>query len=498
LSDETIQKDIEIITSLGVKINYDISVDAKKFEEIKTNFDFIYIAIGAQKNKFLDIPGINSRGVIEPLEFLSAVRNSKNISLGSKIAVIGGGNTAMDVARTAKRLGGEKGHVSIIYRRTKKEMPADIDEIEAAIEEGVTLQELVAPLKINTVNGSVNSITCKKMKLGEKGRDGRRNFTPIEGTEFDVELDNLIPAIGQDIILDFLPVEKLIVDPVTFVTQIPNVYTGGDAMRGASSVILAAGDGQKVANSIIEKVNLSAGKSTEHSLRRPLTDTQVKYARREFSPYISGSHAKPELDFKLIHEPLPHDESIMEADRCLHCDDVCSVCTTVCPNFANLYYPSVKKRYTIQNITPKNGSFEITNKSFFSINQEIQIINIGDFCNECGNCTTFCPTSGDPYLDKPRFYLTRDSYDSESEGYFFDNNILYYKYTGKEISLEVKDENTYYYQSELHTAEIDRSNGKIIKIELKQELDSEISTEKIITMAALLDNIKDYIPFNIQ
>ncbi len=498
LTDETIKNDLELITALGVKINYSQNVDSGKFTEIQSKFDFIYIAIGAQKNKLLNIPGIDAKGVIEPLDFLSAVRNKKKITLGNKIAVIGGGNTAMDVARTAKRLAGKTSYVTLIYRRTKKEMPADIDEIEAALDEGVILNELVAPVRINTKKGSITSLTCIKMKLGEKGIDGRRQFIPIKDSQFEISMENVIPAIGQDIVLDFLPLSQLVVDPVTFDTQIQNVFAGGDAIRGASSVIKAAGDGQRVAKRIIAIFQNHNTEKNVQTRRRSIRDSQIKYARRAFSPYKSGSHSRTELDFQLIPEPLPVKESMQEADRCLHCDDICSVCTTVCPNFANIYYPSKKHQYTIQSIIPDNGTYKILNDSLFSISQDIQIINIGDFCNECGNCTTFCPTSGDPYKDKPRFYLTEESFNSESEGYYFNSNILYRKVDGIAMSLRIKNDDLFKFQSDSFDADIERNSGKIINLVPKKDIIQKANTKNIVVMAALLENIKDYIPFNID
>jgi putative selenate reductase len=189
---------------------------------------------------------------------------------------------------------------------------------------------------------------------------------------------------------------------------------------------------------------------------------------------------------------------MQEADRCLHCDDICSVCTTVCPNFANIYYPSKKHQYTIQSIIPDNGTYKILNDSLFSISQDIQIINIGDFCNECGNCTTFCPTSGDPYKDKPRFYLTEESFNSESEGYYFNSNILYRKVDGIAMSLRIKNDDLFKFQSDSFDADIERNSGKIINLVSKKDIIQKANTKNIVVMAALLENIKDYIPFNID
>ena len=136
--------------------------------------------------------------------------------------------------------------------------------------------------------------------------------------------------------------------------------------------------------------------------------------------------------------------------------------------------------------------------SLFSISQDIQIINIGDFCNECGNCTTFCPTSGDPYKDKPRFYLTEESFNSEPEGFYFDSDILYHKANGIEMSLRINNEDLLKFTSDSFDADIERNSGKIINLFPKKDINQEANTKNIVIMIALLENINDYIPFNID
>ncbi|MBU3916640.1 FAD-dependent oxidoreductase, partial [bacterium] len=166
LDDESLKKDIDSITDLGVKIHYNSQVDKSGFDKIRQTYDFVYIAVGAQDYVKLGIPGEDADGIIDQLSFLSDVRRENRPDIGKKVAVIGGGNSALDAARTAMRLVGKDGEVILLYRRTRKEMPADLEEIKAADNEGVKIIELIAPEEIITENGKVSAIDCSRMTLG--------------------------------------------------------------------------------------------------------------------------------------------------------------------------------------------------------------------------------------------------------------------------------------------------------------------------------------------
>ena len=258
LTDKAVNMDIETIENLGVSIHYNYNIDQTVFDRLQFENDFIYIATGAQKSAELKLEGINSDGVNDPLKFLFKAKEGKSTGIGKNVVIIGGGNTAMDAARTAYRLVGEKGKVTIIYRRTKKQMPADIGEIKAVLEEGMEILELTSPSKINTENGRVASLSCYKMKLGEKDASGRPKPQKIPGSDFEFNCDTIIPAVGQDLAIDFTSTYLLKTNPDSYETRIPNVFIGGDAMRGASTAINAIGDGRKAAEEIIIKAGIKS------------------------------------------------------------------------------------------------------------------------------------------------------------------------------------------------------------------------------------------------
>jgi putative selenate reductase len=488
LSNKAFQNDIDRILNLGVQIHYNSNIDAHKFNHLRNEFDYAYIAVGAQKNKKLNIAGEDFKNVIEPIEFLAKVKQKQSIGLGNNVAVIGGGNTAMDAVRTAKRLV-DKGEVTILYRRTRKEMPAEDAEIQAALDEGVNLIELVLPIKING-DGKVTSITCQRMKLGEPDDSGRARPVPIPNSEFDIEVDSIIPAIGQDVVMDFLGEQKLDINYETGATNITKVYAGGDAIRGAATVVEAVGDGQTAAKNILKDAKISEISSSESNKSLTDLELQQKAIHREYGISVPKYSDEHKLNFNMIHRTMTKDEVVKEANRCLYCDEVCSVCVYVCPNLANYQYKAAPMNAIAQKVAQVSGEITISNLAPIVFEQNTQIITIGDFCNECGNCDTFCPTAGAPYKTKPHIFLTEDSFSQESEGYFIDSNHIYSKSDDFIEIMKVEDDHLLYSNNYL-SAIIDKSSMVIQIVHSKVDYDYLWSSKNAIQMAYLLSNLKD-------
>ena len=405
----------------------------------------MYVAVGAQKGLNLGIPGEDAPGVYDQISFLSAVRRGYPPELGKNVVVIGGGNSAMDAARTAKRLVGPQGDVKIVYRRTLQEMPADLEEIQATRDEGIQLIELTAPECLLVEDGRVKSNVCFKMDLGEKDASGRPRPIRIEGTEFKIQVDSVISAIGQRVELDFFPEKELQHDPRTFETLLPNVFAGGDAVRGASTLIKAIGDGKRVAETIIRKAAAQFDTSPAKPDRNlDITTLQINQARRSVGHKTPETALDSRFNFELVTRTLNDDTARQEAGRCLQCDVMCNICTTVCPNRANIAYRMDPVECTIQRALRKDDRIQIEAVETIRVDQFFQIINIGDFCNECGNCSTFCPTSGEPYRTKPKFYLTSQSFAQESNGYMLADGVLKAKVDGELESLSRQEDQLIY------------------------------------------------------
>ena len=266
-----VEAEIEKLKDMNVKIETDTvvgkTIEIKElFEE---GFSAVFIGSGAGLPSFMNIPGENFNGVYSANEFLTRINLMKAyrfpeydtpVYLGEKVAVIGGGNVAMDAARCAKRLGAKE--VAIVYRRSEAEMPARLEEIHHAKEEGITFQLLTAPLEIlGDEKGWVKAMKCVRMELGEPDASGRRRPQPVEGSEFMMDLTNVIVAIGQTpnplikSTTDGLETQKwggIIADEETGKTSLEGVYAGGDAVTGAATVILAMGAGKASAKAIDE------------------------------------------------------------------------------------------------------------------------------------------------------------------------------------------------------------------------------------------------------
>lgn len=469
LTNEAIQKDIKRIEKLGVKINYHSKIDPESFKNIQKEFQYIYLAVGAQTAKKMQIEGEESIGIYDSLKFLSDIRKGKQINLGNKVAVIGGGNTAMDVVRTVKRILNKDAKVVLIYRRTIKEMPADEDEIKAVIKEGIEIMELTIPEKVISVDGRVKSLICSKLKLGESDQSGRAQPVKIEHSEFTIDFDAVIPAIGQDVYIDFADINLLQVTPGTYETKIKNVFIGGDALRGAKNIITAVADGRKVAENIIHSSHIQFELSgVKADKKKNKEDLLFKRSRKKYGINITEkSHPNISLHSTDI-VTLSESEARQEASRCLYCDEICNICVSVCPNRANYSYLIKPTTYQLQKAVKKDDhtiTFEEDN--VFEISQQYQVLNIADFCNECGNCTTFCPTAGSPFKDKPKFHLTIKSFNGSDDGYFlskFSNKlVLIFKQKNQIKTLTLQD-NVYIFETDQLIARFNKNDFRLIEV----------------------------------
>lgn len=252
VEDETsILEKLDVRFELGKKVGRDVSIS-----DLAKQYDAVFIGVGAHKPKKMGIPGEDLQGVVQALPFLYKVKNGEIKKISGKVWVIGGGDVAMDAARTSLRLGASQ--VKIMYRRSRAEMPADPEQIHDAEEEGIEVIILATPVEFIGENGVVKKMKCIRMKLGEPGPDGRRRPEPIAGSEFFEEADYVILAIGQDPEIDFIKPEDGIeltkwgtikVDENMSTTR-PGVYAGGDAVRGPATAIEAFADGKKAAEAI--------------------------------------------------------------------------------------------------------------------------------------------------------------------------------------------------------------------------------------------------------
>jgi len=254
---EVLDREIADIEALGVEIKTGMRLgDNLRMSELD-GYDAVFIAVGRQKSRKLNIPGEDAEGVIPGLEFLQKVNLGEEAQVGRRVAVIGGGNTAIDAARSALRLGSE---VTILYRRSRAEMPAIAAEINEALDEGVKIRYLTAPVELLAENGWVTGIKCVRMKLGTPDESGRRRPQPIAGSEYTIEADTVIPAIAQELEVGSWKLEdgdwkleieqgRIVIDQAGLTTR-EGIFAGGDAATPFGTVAHAIGSGKRAALAI--------------------------------------------------------------------------------------------------------------------------------------------------------------------------------------------------------------------------------------------------------
>ena len=335
-----LQKEIDAIEQMGVeiKLNTPVGAELTLNNLFQQGYKAIFIATGTHKGGRLSIEGEDAKGVIEGTTFLQEVNLGKKLPLGEKVAVIGGGNVAIDAARTALRLGAKE--VAIVYRRSREEMPAHQWEVEEAENEGVKFHFLALPMKVLSNNGTVTDMECIRMRLGERDESGRRRPIPIEGSEFTLEVDTVIPAISQSPDLFFLinsgndglettKQSTFVVDQETLATNRDGVFAGGDCVSGPTMVVEAIASGEQAAMSIHSY--LRDGKVEElHPREKARLDaqlmekpTQVKseggleQQPRQVTPVLPLEQRQH--NFAEIELCFTEEMAVAEAKRCLQC-----------------------------------------------------------------------------------------------------------------------------------------------------------------------------------
>ncbi len=365
---------VDLIRGMGIEIREKIDVGkAVKIEGLKSSFDALFVAPGAHISRLMDIPGEKIAGVISGLGFLRDFHSGKAKEIGGKVAVIGGGNTALDCARVIKRLGAKP---TVIYRRGPEEMPAFTDEITEASHEKIPIEFLKAPIEISqTAKGKI-IVKLVEMKLGDPDSSGRRKPVPTVGTEHEIEVDGVISAVGEDIDLSFLGAKaKGEIEAL----KAENIYIGGDAKETIRSVAHAAASGKQAAMEIDLKLETGITAESEniftsfkqyyHKTSRPVCDpvsfSEVNTDYFERVPSVKAGHLDSEVltkDFSEINLGYKSDEAKEEASRCFICGRCidCGTCELFCPDF-----------------------------SIFAIKAGIEINY--DYCKGCGICAKECP-----------------------------------------------------------------------------------------------------------
>ena len=358
---DVLDTEVQRLTRMGVEIRTDTRVVSLDLL-FDIGYRAVFVTIGAHQSLRMGIPGEESPGVIDGATFLREVNLGLKPSLGDRVGVVGGGNVAIDAARTAVRLGAKA--VAVLYRRSRDEMPADPAEVQQAEEEGIDLQFLVAPARVRRVNGRLD-VTCIRMELGEPDAGGRRRPVPLEGSEFDMELDALVAAIGQapqtpgDFRLRMGKGSTIQVDPATLTTNRAGVFAGGDAVTGPATVTQALATGRLAASRIDDYLNHRYPLPSDSGMESPighLLPQTIEMIRKvgHLEPPVLPPQSRTG-DFAPVEMGYDWESAVDEARRCLRCgmgaeilfQDKCASCLT-CVRVCPYHVPYVDASGTIQ------------------------------------------------------------------------------------------------------------------------------------------------------
>lgn len=377
---EVLDREIAAIEALGIEIQTGMRLgDNLSWQHLKP-YRAVFLAIGQHRSHKLGISGEDAHGVMPGLDFLRRVNLGEKVDIGPRVAVIGGGNTAMDAARSALRLGATQ--VSILYRRSRQEMPAIAEEVDEAEQEGVRIEYLTAPVEVLRTDGRVTGLRCVRMRLGAPDESGRRRPEPIPGSEYAIEVDSVIAALGQDADLSCLPEEirveeRLIAIQETGSTSAQGIFAGGDAATGFGTVAYAIGSGKRAALAIDCYLRGEPLPSfpplTEHVHAAPremdptvvrFEDINLAYFTEEpRTPQPQRAAAERVQDFAEVNLGLAESAAQGEASRCFSCGTCngCDTCWLYCPDVA------ISRR----------------NHTEYQVNY--------DYCKGCGVCAEECP-----------------------------------------------------------------------------------------------------------
>ena len=500
---DVVNADVQRIARLGVQIELIHPITTPPEELLGEGFEAVYVACGFQRDARLEIEGSEGEDVFGALDFLGQVARGETPRLGSPVLVIGGGNTAMDAARTARRLTGRP--ATVLYRRTRAEMPAEPEEVHDLLEEGNVLEELVSPRRVIRQAGRVVALACLRNRLGDPGPDGRRQPVPVEGSEFVLQADSIVVAIGQRPDIAFLDGSgirlrtdgAIAADFQTGRAGPEGVYAGGDTVRGPATIIAACADGRRAAEAILRRSGLTF--RTVKGRPAALSESEIAQVKRARAR--QEAQRRPDVlplerrgGFDLVEQTLEEEQARAEAARCLQCSTLCDKCVEVCPNRANYAYRVAPQQLWLPRLSCRLDQLTAVGKEVFRLEQARQILHVADFCNECGNCATFCVHQGRPYLDKPRLYLRESDFGRENDNAFFiQGNTIRRREGGRESRLTLEGDG-FTYETAQANIRFAPDSG-LLEMALREPFEGVLSLREAAEMAVLLQGVTESLPF---
>lgn len=510
LPSSAVDADINRIIDLGVDIQCNHKVEASPEGLLDDGYAAVYVACGFVHDASLRIEGADTPGVIGALDFLNRQASGEKTELGDNVLVIGGGNTAMDAARTSKRLTGSP--TTVVYRRTQAEMPAEVEELHDLLLEGNRIEELAIPQRVLAQNGRVSGLECLRAELGAPDADGRRRPVAIKGSEFILPASSVILAIGQTADKSFLAKSTIMARTsdggidvsAAGRTNLNKVYAGGDITRGPAIIIAACADGRKAAADICHQLGVAFTPPALPQFGLDDVDFgELKALRAQQSPQRQPSFLEPgqRQGFDLVEATFTREEAAVEAGRCLQCQLLCDKCVDVCPNRANIGIRITPLKGDYPVLEMSGGTLQPVAIERIRISQSRQIVHIDDLCNECGNCATFCVHQGKPYRDKPRLFLDSKTFEVETDNaYWIHADGISSRAAGATTKLRAAPGGQWIYETPDARLTLD-SDFAVIESQVSATSAGTISLRPAVEMALLLSAIRSdcqYLPHFVQ
>jgi len=408
----------------------------------------------------LHIEGEEGEGVYDALDFLNKVRRGEPAS----------------------------GPVTVVYRRTRQEMPAIEEEIEGVLVEGITLEELASPARVILKEGRVAALECIRNELGEAGEDGRiPDVSFLDGSSVSLRKNGTIAA-----------------HPQTCLTGEKHTYAGGDVVRGPSTIIEAIADGRRAAEAICRELGLETVPPAvvlPRLCEEEIVSLKKTRARKEPQNRAKMLPLEQRGGFDLVEETLTEEAALSEAARCLQCSTFCDKCVEVCPNRANYTYTISPVVLRLPKVSCQQSKLTAKGEEVFRLDQTRQIIHIDDFCNECGNCETFCLHDGKPYLDKPRLFLRESDFELEEDNAFYVERgakgwIIRRREGGKESCLSVENGgHEALFENDLLKTGFAPADFQIKAMEMKKDFQGEFSLAGLVEMYVILKGLSTSLSF---
>ncbi|NCA86536.1 MAG: FAD-dependent oxidoreductase [Clostridia bacterium] len=487
LDQASVQKDIERIKAAGVAIRDNVRVDTEKFNQILENTPYIFIATGAAKPLPMGIQGEDSEGVTDGITFLLQVRDSATHPKGNNFAVIGSDDLAADAARAAQRLMEGKGNVTLISPVPAEEMLIDQSIKDALAEENIELIEATETIRVIARSGHVAGLELASI------------YEDDYAQPYILDFDAVISCMGTQADIDFFDLQKLQPRKGSNATKMKRVFAGGSLLDPSATTLQVIGDARRAAYEIV----MDSGVVLPANLFRQTKNVDIEKLKVQKSqrekPYNGEIvPAAERKGFELITKTLKPLRAVKEAARCLQCDTICNVCVAVCPNRAMLGFEIADDDRLIPAVSFAGEKFKVAYHHKIPVRQRFQVLNIADWCNECGNCTTFCPTAGSPYRDKFRLYFNRQKFnaDNNPEALLLtgsgDHRVLTLK---KEGNLTTLTENwdALIYEDDNCMAVLDKVNFRIQHIDMFIDVEVVHEIPAIAEMKILFKAVKDLV-----